>query len=192
MKYLFLVLFLILGFNSLSFAKENLKACLTKCVTPYGTLLGQTTDGVEAYSNCRPDCVIFEPNHFKKVYTGIKWQCVEYARRWLLKNFNVVYGDVDYAYDIWDKIHELNSPKGFPAKKLALDNIKNGNISNFQKGDLLIYAKDHENTGHVAIILEHNKSENWITVAEENFLNTKWPGSYARKIALSDVLCYFT
>jgi len=58
--------------------------CVTDCVSTYGDVLGVSKRGVEAYSNCSADCVIFEPNHWQGTYTGIKWPCVEYARRWLL------------------------------------------------------------------------------------------------------------
>ena len=60
-----------------------------KCITTYGEKLGEN-NGVEAYSNCRALCVNREPNNIsgkslslnKDVYTGIKWQCVEFVRRW--------------------------------------------------------------------------------------------------------------
>ena len=79
-------------------------ACKVDCKSEYGSVLGKSPAGVEAYSNCNSTCVIFEPNHHEQIYTGIKWQCVEYARRWLLHEYGVVYGDVDIAADIWDTI----------------------------------------------------------------------------------------
>jgi hypothetical protein len=81
--------------------------CRIDCATPYGEVLGASTDGVEAYSNCQSDCINPERNTWKHTYTGIKWQCVEYARRWLLVNKGAVYADVDTAADIWNEIDHL-------------------------------------------------------------------------------------
>ncbi|MBT4791100.1 MAG: CHAP domain-containing protein [Halobacteriovoraceae bacterium] len=176
--------------NFVTHANEQKKMpqqCLSDCKTPYGQELGATKDGIKAYSNCQSSCVIFEPNHYKKVYTGIKWQCVEYARRWLLTKHGVVYGDVDYAYNIWDKIKTLKSPKEFPKKELALKNIINGEIKDFRVGDLIIYGKEFLTTGHIAVVIEYNEKESWIKVAEENYANTKWPGNYARRIPLQNI-----
>ena len=66
------------------YAESMPEQCNTDCETQYGLELGKSPAGIPAYSNCSADCVIFEPNHHQGVYTGIKWQCVEYARRWLL------------------------------------------------------------------------------------------------------------
>ena len=77
------------------------EACSTDCVSPYGEVLGTAAGGVPAYSNCSARCVVPAPNTLNGVYTGLKWQCVEYARRWLLVNRGEVYGDVDIAADIW-------------------------------------------------------------------------------------------
>lgn len=162
------------------------KQCQQDCKTPYGTELGMAANGVKAFSNCSAKCVIFDPNKMDGVYTGIKWQCVEYARRWLLKEYGKVYGDVDYAFDIWDKIKDIHSPKD-REEKISLQNIENGKILSFKRGDLVIYSKAYMSTGHVAVVVEmSDKTEKdpWIRVAEENYLNKKWPGQYAREIKL--------
>ncbi len=36
---------------------------------------------------------------------GLKFQCVELARRYLVVNYNVTFQSVDYAYQIWDIRH---------------------------------------------------------------------------------------
>ena len=89
------------GSSSAESSKKIPFQCITNCETNYGVVLGQSPAGVPAYSNCNAECVIFEPNHLNDIYTGIKWQCVEYARRWLLQERGVVFGDVDIAADIW-------------------------------------------------------------------------------------------
>lgn len=179
--YVTLVLALLLA-AGVSWAKPLPEQCLQSCVSSYGKVLGKAPSGVEAYSNCNSDCVVFEPAKYNGTYTGIKWQCVEYARRWLLVNNGMVYGDVDVAADIWNKIDVLTEVKS--GKTVELTRFANGADVHPQRGDLLIYAREYLNTGHVAIVTDVNTDEGWIKVAEQNFQNQEWPGDFARKIPL--------
>ena len=155
------------------------EACTTQCKTPYGEVLGVGLGNVPAYSNCNADCVIFSPNKVDGTYTGIKWQCVEYARRWLLVNKGVVYGDVDIAADIWglDRVTRVKDKTEF-----KMTSFPNGQDDMPKVGDLLIYAKAYLKTGHVAVVSKVDSKSHTVQVIEENFLNTKWPGDYARTI----------
>ena len=156
--------------------------CQIDCITPYGEILGVSKSGVEAYSNCNSKCVIYEPNKWKGTYTGIKWQCVEYARRWLLLNKGAVYGDVENASDIWDKIDYLTEIK--TKSKLPLISYVNGSKLAPQIGDMLIYANEFNNTGHVAIVIDVDIKNGILEVGEQNFNNQSWSNKYARKINL--------
>lgn len=153
--------------------------CSTNCETNYGIVIGESPAGVPAYSNCNAECVIFEPHHLNKIYTGIKWQCVEYARRWLLHERGVVFGDVDIAADIW-AMQEVNNP--VTKQTYAFNSIVNGASSLPLRGDLLIYGKDYLSTGHVAVVVAIDKNKQSIQVAEQNFANTKWQDKHAREI----------
>jgi hypothetical protein len=181
---LFIVLFAS-AFNS-AFADNAFKelpvACQTDCKSPYGKMLGKSPRGIEAYSNCQSGCVIFEPNKWNGIYTGIKWQCVEYARRWLLVNTGAVYGDVDIAADIWDKIDHLTDVK--TKKPIPLETHLNGSTEAPEIGDLLIYAKAFNGTGHVAVVTGIDISNGLVDVSEQNFQNKTWAADYARKITL--------
>lgn len=154
-------------------------ACTRKCVTPHGAQLGQAADGVPAYSNCNETCVVFEPSRHEGQYTGIKWQCVEYARRWLLVHHGAVYGDVDIAADIW-KHTELTRPAG--GAPIPLETHENGATVAPKVGDLLIYAAALRETGHVAIVTAVDTKTGTVEVGEQNFDNAQWPGPYARKL----------
>jgi hypothetical protein len=153
--------------------------CSTKCSSPYGEILGTTADGTSAYSNCKSDCVIFEPNQEQGVYSGIKWQCVEFARRWLMHNRGLTFGDVDTAADIWaiDSFTRLSD-----GSKVPVTNQLNGSNALPHTGDLLIYAKEYLGTGHAAVVLEVDRNKRLIRVGEENYQNKKWPANYARSI----------
>lgn len=180
LRHIAALLFLCLPFACLAApASSDIPlSCQRDCVTTYGEVLGKALGDVSAFSNCSANCVVFSPNKEKGVYTGIKWQCVEFARRWLLVNKGVVYGDVDVAADIWGKISVVTRVSD--NKEISLQARLNGSMERPEVGDLLIYAKEFLGTGHVAIITAVNAST--IEVAEQNFANSKWLGGYARKI----------
>lgn len=156
--------------------------CQNNCVSPYGQVLGTSRRGVEAYSNCHSSCVVHEPSYWKETYTGIKWQCVEYARRWLLVNRGMVYASVDIAADIWSDIDHLT--KVSTGRKLPLESHPNGSLQPPRVGDLLVYATDFQGTGHVAVVIDVDYEGGFIEVAEQNYNNEPWPGDFARRIEL--------
>lgn len=157
-------------------------ACLSGCSSAWGTVLGTAPGDVPAYSNCNADCVVFEPHRVNGVYTGIKWQCVEFARRWLLQHRGAVYGDVDVAADIWDSIDQLE--RVGDGRAIPLTAYPNGARQAPMAGDLLIYASAYLGTGHVAVVTEVDLAARKLRVAEENYRNEAWPGDYAREIDL--------
>ena len=168
-------------FSPVGFAKEQSlpAACATQCQAPYGEVLGVGLGNVPAYSNCNASCVVFSPNKIDGTFTGIQWQCVEYARRWLLINKGVVYGDVDIAADIWglDVVTRVKDKT-----ELKMLTYPNGNEKQPEVGDLLIYAKAYLKTGHIAVISNINPKSHTVQVIEQNFNNTKWTDGYARSI----------
>jgi hypothetical protein len=157
------------------------EACQAECVRPFGSVLG-TADQVTAYSNCSAACVNPEPDTVNGIYTGIKWQCVEYARRWLLQHTGAVFADVDIAADIWSRIDRLERVDGKGAIPLVAH--PNGDREAPEPGDLLIYASAYLGTGHVAVITTVDLQSRTLAVAEQNYLNTTWPGDHAREIEL--------
>lgn len=154
--------------------------CTESCVTPYGEVLG-ATEGTKAFSNCQSRCVVFDPNQENGTYSGIKWQCVEFTRRWLIRNRGLTFGDVDVAADMWqlNALTRLSDQSPIPLKTYV-----NGSNMRPKRGDLLIYAKQYLGTGHAAVVLEVDQARGRVRVAEQNFNNKKWPGDYARSIDL--------
>ena len=156
------------------------KHCTQNCVVEFGAFVGTSFSNVPAYSNCNNQCVNPTPNFVAKVYTGIKWQCVEYARRWLLVNEGVVYGDVDIAADIWD-LEFVYTPN--EKERYILQGIVNGSSNETpQRGDLLIYSRAFYGTGHVAVVLSIDSDRQQILVGEQNYKNQAWQHEYARAI----------
>jgi hypothetical protein len=154
--------------------------CSAQCATPFGKVLGQSPGNVAAFSNCRSECVVPEGNTIDGTFTGLKWQCVEYARRWLLVKRGAVFGDVDIAADIWTEIDHLTRVSDRTAIPLVAR--LNGSESPPRVGDLLIYAKAFYGTGHVAVVLGVDPARKLIKVGEQNFDNQPWTGTHARQI----------
>jgi len=157
----FLTCFLLFhGTIGWSAAEPLLEACSTQCVTAYGDLLGRSPGDVPAYSNCSSQCVSQDPNQINDTYMGMEWQCVEYARRWLFRTEGLVFESVDVAADIWNGISYLVDT------------------------DLLIWSSEYLGTGHIAVVARVDHEKGYVEVLEQNFLNQKWPGKYARRIPM--------
>lgn len=156
--------------------------CSSGCNSDYGAVLGKTPTGIEAYSNCTSNCVVWSRAEWEGTYTGIKWQCVEFARRWLAIRRGVVYGDVDFAVDIWDEIdHYERLTDGV---RIPVRNIVNGSADAPRVGDLLIYARVFRGTGHVAVVTEVDRATGLIEVGEQNYSNIPWNGDSARRVTM--------
>src|ERR1700722_6168524 len=70
----------------------------------YGVMVGIASTNVPAYSNGNDSFISNESNYLYGVYMGMKWQCVEYARRWLFIRKGCVFDSVDAANDMWTQL----------------------------------------------------------------------------------------
>jgi hypothetical protein len=161
----------------------------------HGTVLGTAPSGIIAY-NCNYDNFPepTEEEHFDMLtyvkdsrgeltYSGMKWQCVEYARRWWISQLDVYLMNVPRACDIWTRtfVKRLSDNA-----RVALQMHDNGvSTSRPAVDDLLIWIKtDEQPVGHVAVVCE--VTDEYVCIAEQNVDNNKmWSGGhYSRKFAL--------
>lgn len=120
----------------------------------FGELIG-TFNGVNAYSNQEDILNSDETNYYNGTYTGIKWQCVEYARRYLIVRHGITFSDVNNAYEIpRAKFTKLNGNSVIMNNELLV-------------GSLIIWPQNYENEGRVAIV--SSISAKGIRVAEQNY-----------------------
>lgn len=100
-------------------------------------------------------------NYYNGIYTGIKWQCVEFARRYLIVTHGITFSDVTSAFQIPD------------AKFTTLDGKQNIEVRNdLQVGSLIVWPKNYMTNsvdGHVAVV--SSITPNGITVVEQNYDN---------------------
>ncbi len=132
-------------------------------VKKFGTIIG-TFNGVSAYSNQKGQTNCSDANYFNGAYTGIKWQCVEYARRYLQSIRGITFDDVEDATQI---------PS---AKFTTLDGIGIKKTNDLAVGGLIVWPKYYKNNapdGHVAVISA--VQSNGIYVVEQNYDDETFP-----------------
>lgn len=146
---------------------------------PFGNLLGYAPGGVAIYSSDYetadsqdyPDDSAFR-NFLGHEYIGYKWQCVEFARRFLYLNYGVVFTDVRMAYEIFSLrfLRQVVNDAILPLQAFA-----NGSKRQPVAGALLIWQEGGEfkNTGHVAIITE--VFDNKVRIVEQNVIHHRLP-----------------
>ena len=168
--------------------------CMINCSSEYGQEIG-SFNNITAFSNCNNDCNNFEDQGVfwtkeetslaRDVYVGVRWQCVEYARRYLIITKNVTFASIESAFQIFNltTVGDLNKKEG----NLTFMSFENENTNPPIIGDLIIYRQTNSSPyGHVAVVANVNLQEGSVDVAEQNWDNIKWrnPIAYSRRIKL--------
>ncbi|KNC91344.1 bifunctional glutathionylspermidine amidase/synthase [Trabulsiella odontotermitis] len=146
---------------------------------PFGTLLGYAPGGVAIYSSnyssLGSDFSHDDPSfrsYIGNEYMGHKWQCVEFARRFLFLTYGFVFTDVGMAYEIFSLrfLREVVNDNLLPLKAFA-----NGSRRPPVAGSLLIWQKGGEfhQTGHVAVVTQ--LAGNKVRIAEQNVAHQPLP-----------------
>jgi hypothetical protein len=128
----------------------------------FGNKIG-TFHGVTAYSNQRHETKCKDANYYNGIYTGIKWQCVEFVRRYLIIKHGVTFSDVASAFEIPNA--QFTTLKGSPIQ------MKN----DLKVGSIIIFPKSYKNNlpdGHVSIV--SNITLFGITVVEQNYIDDQF------------------
>jgi hypothetical protein len=148
----------------------------------YGETLGWVK-GVPACSNVDDGYFSGESHYVGGMYSGYRFQCVEYARRFLLISKGVTFDECVRASEIFDKSEVSDVETG---AKHPLVGCANGESTRRpQVGDLIIYpfVEDVLPWGHVAVISA--VEDDWVGIAEQNQENKSWGDKpYGRKCDL--------
>ena len=126
----------------------------------FGDIIG-TFDGVNAYSNQNDETKSKQSNYYNNIYTGVKWQCVEFVRRYLILKHGITFNNVENAFQIPQA--QFTTLNGFPVKM----------VNQLKVGSIVVWPKNYEKNsphGHVAIVI--NISSLGINVAEQNYIDT--------------------
>jgi glutathionylspermidine amidase/synthetase len=154
----------------------------------FGTLLGVGPGDVPVYSSDYTSADKSQlPNrqayhsYVDDLFMGYKWQCVEFARRWLYLSKGIIFDDVPMAYDIF-RLHSVRVVKD--GTRLPLRSFRNGARRWPEPGCLLIWDEggEFDITGHVAIVTEVFADR--VRCVEQNVENSVWPEgqTYSREL----------
>jgi glutathionylspermidine amidase/synthetase len=141
----------------------------------FGEIIGITDQGVIAFSNENSN---HQANYYQGIYTGLKYECVEFVRRWLIIVYGITFESVDHAKDIYN----LN----YFSNKIPIKKCINGS-DKISFGDLVIWTNQGEfkEHGHVAVVVKIK--DNQVYIAEQNTTNNSWNGKkYSRKLLFNN------
>ena len=149
-------------------------------VTPFARVLG-SYQGVEGKSNGSDRYFSRQQNFVDGIYTGYKYQCVEYARRWLLSR-GLQFHSVPFASHIW-RVKFLERVSD--GKATSIKAVPNGSSTPPIPDSILIWkVAEDVPFGHIAIITDVSVENCYVRIAEQNLDNNYWPGNYARELKL--------
>lgn len=145
----------------------------------FGTKIGMSLNGVISYSSyykTKPQYKYL--NSFisipelgeTKLFTGTKWQCVEYARRYLLLTLGVTFSSIPMAWNIFTDLNAFENIEDKSPKKIR-KHLDGSNIPP-RIHSLLIWSKACRRTGHVAVIT--NITESFVEICEQNWDHKEW------------------
>ncbi len=175
--------------------------CKINCDSEYGIIIGMFSN-VPAFSNCGNGCSNFDDpgvilyknqtDFYQDVYTGMRWQCVEYSRRYLVINKGVTFDNVESAYQIFDIVSltkiltKEEYENGNGDKQYEFVKYENGNKEAPLPDDLIIFPKrDDAPHGHVAVINKVDIEDGYIEIAEQNNDNKLWKyKDFSRRLAM--------
>jgi glutathionylspermidine amidase/synthetase len=149
---------------------------------PYNVVLGVASSNVRAYSNGDDTFYSNESHVLHGTYMGMKWQCVEFARRWTFLRKSSIFESVDGADDMWNQlkyVERVTDKARFPLRR-----HDNGSPNLPKNDSYLIYRQQKDMPyGHVAVIIDVLPSA--IRIAEQNFNFNYWSADYARQIPVT-------
>ncbi len=166
-----------------------MKTDLQEGPAKFGTLLGLAPGNVPIYSSdydSADDTELPSRSAYRSyhngIYMGYKWQCVEFARRWMYINKDYIFDDVAMAYDIFN----LRSVRVVSENTLLpLRSFRNGSKRHPEPGCMLIWKDSGEftRTGHVAIVTEVFPDR--LRLVEQNVGHHVWPedADYSRELS---------
>jgi glutathionylspermidine amidase/synthetase len=127
-----------------------------------------------------------ERSYVAGLYTGFKWQCVEFGRRWLALTKGCQFAEVLRASEIWLQSTITNVETG---DIVPLRAVPNGGLEAPTPGTLIIYPYEKERTpwGHVGVITHVAPDLSFVGIAEQNLTFSEWKQgeSFGRRVPIT-------
>lgn len=154
----------------------------------FGSPIGITRENVVAFSNDYDTIDIKKfgtKNFYRGIFTGSKYECVEFVRRWLVIVCNITFEEINSAVDIWKLSNFYIADNQNLKIKISKLNNNFLSINDLSFGDIIVWNKkgNFNLYGHVAVIVGLNDGE--ILIAEQNTHNKSWGNNfYSRKLKI--------
>lgn len=153
----------------------------TPTTVPLHEVCGYAPGGIPAYSNGNDELFTNTSNYMEHLFVGYKWQCVEFARRWLLLRKGLILPEYHFAAHIIYG-NEVMTLEGKHVRALV---VRNGTSKEPPLADsLIIYPSTKKNfVGHVGVITE--VGADYVRVADQNRFFHHWGSkSYSAQFSL--------
>jgi glutathionylspermidine amidase/synthetase len=190
LHYLAGVVILLLSIEYLSFSPIlSYYSSFPDDPAPFGTRLGITDGNVIVYSsNYQSPAQENLENYVNGIYSGVKYQCVELARRYWIVNFGYTFQQIPNAYDIFP-LEFAESISSEEKKKIEMETEVQGKSMRYpKKGAMLIwnFGGFYSFTGHVAIVVNVDSVNGFVDIVEQNIEDKIWPRgvNYSRRLRI--------
>jgi len=144
---------------------------------------GETPCGTPAFSNSNDEHFTAIENYSVNFFTGFQWQCVEFARRWLMERKGLLLPQIYVAAHIFF----LSEVYDFDLKPVPIVCVRNGTTVKPVVDSLIIYPMSAVNfVGHVGVITE--VGDDYVCVADQNRYFHYWGDkNYSSKFVMERV-----
>lgn len=147
---------------------------------PFGEIQGYAPGNIPAYSNKHDHFFSGERHVSHNLFMGFKYQCVEFARRWLYFRKGLVLEDVGMASQIFDRTEVKDAKTASSVRMVA---VKNNGTTKPTEDTLLIFPQSTPSPwGHVAVITHVEKD--CVYVADQNYHFAPWTSDKGLRLSL--------
>ena len=179
----FLAILVIIYSSYFLIYKSNSQSELT-----FGEELGESPNGIICYScygKNNPSLDSYVKVGGISYYCGKKWQCVEYARRYLILTYGVIFENIGIAFDLYNSQVLFTNIGSMSIARVSKQQNRNTKILP-EIGNLLVWSRETRFiTGHVAVITAVDNF--YVYICEQNWNNTKFDSDckYSRKLPIN-------
>ncbi|OMJ93376.1 hypothetical protein SteCoe_3614 [Stentor coeruleus] len=150
-----------------------------KDLLAYGEVQGsyENTECMSNYDHPHPS----DYNFYNGFFTGLKYDSLEYIRRWCQNSQKLNFFTLLSKPSIWENF----LPEGlYNETPVKVSKFLNKSHYYPKKNNILVWKTDTLGYEHLAIITEVSIELGYIRIAEQNKHFYKWPGDYSRELKL--------
>jgi hypothetical protein len=123
-------------------------------------------NGIFSYLNRDSDDKDEIKHYINNIFTGIKWQCVEFVRRYFILKHNLTFRNVKNVYDMMsiNVFYDINNQR---PKNIIF--IREMNDENPRKDDIIYIKRSvDDSTGHVGLVSHYDEYMDSVYIVDQN------------------------